>query len=122
MFNYFYNASLSPLSEILNLYSYCFRVNKALLSLSNIIIHPTLKETLTYSKVTISRDELFKVFKGAILEANTLIDKELLFNTSLDELKDFTLESFSAFEDLLDNTPYKCFKSYTLMWNCTTSS
>jgi hypothetical protein len=112
MFNYFYNASLSPLSEILNLRSYCFRVNKALSSLSNIIIHPTLKETLTYSKVTISRDKLSKVFKGAILEANTLVDKELLFNTSLDELKDFTLESFSAFEDLLDNTPYRCFKDY----------
>jgi hypothetical protein len=112
MFNYFHNASLSALSEILNLRSYCFGVNKALSSLSNIIIHPTLKETLTYSKVTISRDELSKVFKGAILEANTLVDEELLFNTSLDELKDFTLQSFSAFEDLLDNTPYRCFKDY----------
>jgi hypothetical protein len=112
MFNYFHNASLSPFSEILNLRSYCFRVNKALLSLSNIIIHLTLKETLTYSKVTISKDKLSKVFKGAILEANTLVNKELLFNTSLDKLKDFTLESFSAFEDLLDNTPYRCFKDY----------
>jgi hypothetical protein len=62
MFNYFYNTSLSPLSEILNLHSYCFEINKSLSSLSNIIIHPTLKETLTYSKVTIRRDELSKVF------------------------------------------------------------
>jgi hypothetical protein len=35
-----------------------------------------------------------------------------LFSISLEELKDFTLESFSAFKDLLDNTPYKCFKDY----------
>jgi hypothetical protein len=35
-----------------------------------------------------------------------------LFSTSLKELKDFTLKSFSAFKDLLDNTLYKCFKDY----------
>jgi hypothetical protein len=35
-----------------------------------------------------------------------------LFSTSLEELKDFTLESFSAFKDLLDNTLYKCFRDY----------
>lgn len=62
MFNYFYNTSLSPLSDILNLQSYCLKINKTLSSLSNIIIYPTLKDTLTYSKVTIKRDELFKVF------------------------------------------------------------
>ena len=112
MSNYFHNTSLSPLYEILNLYCYCFGVNKSLSSFSNIIIHPTLKETLTYGKVTISRDELLKVFQEAILEANTLVNKELLFNTPLEELQDFTLESFSAFEDLLDNTPYRCFKDY----------
>jgi hypothetical protein len=112
MFNYFHNTSLSPLSEILNLRSYCFEINKSLSSLSNIIIYPTLKETLTYGKVTIRRDELSKVFQKTILEANALVDKELLFSISLEELKDFTLESFSAFEDLLDNTPYKCFRDY----------
>ena len=112
IFNYFNNTSLSPLSEILNNRSYCIEINKSLSSFSNIIIHPHLKDTLTYSKVTISKDELAKVFQEAILTANAFVDKELLFDISLGELKDFTLESFSAFEDLLDNTPYKCFKDY----------
>jgi hypothetical protein len=62
MFNYFYNTSLSPFSKILNLHSYCFKINKSLSFLSNIILHPTLKETLTYSKVTIKKDKLSKVF------------------------------------------------------------
>jgi hypothetical protein len=112
MCNYFNNTSLSPLSELLNNRSYCFEINKLQSSLSNIIIHPTLKDTLTYGKVTISREELSKVFQAAILEASALVDKELLFSSSLEELKDFTLEAFSAFKDLLDNTPYKCFKDY----------
>jgi hypothetical protein len=42
------------------------------------------------------------------------VDKELLFSISLNEFKDFTLKSFSAFEDLLDSTPYRCFKDYHL--------
>jgi hypothetical protein len=37
-----------------------------------------------------------------------------LFSISLEGLKDFTLESFSPFKDLLDNMPYKCFKDYYL--------
>jgi hypothetical protein len=57
---------------------------------------------------------LSRVFQAAILEANALVDKELLFNISLEGLKDFTLKSFSPFEDLLDNTLYKCFKDYHL--------
>jgi hypothetical protein len=114
MCNYFNNTSLSPLSEILNNCSYCFEINKGLSSLFNIIIHPCLKDTLTYSIVTISKDKLSRVFQAAILEANALVDKELLFSISLEGLKDFTLESFSPFEDLLDNTPYKCFKDYYL--------
>jgi hypothetical protein len=62
MCNYFNNTSLSPLSEILNNCSYCFEINKGLSSLSNIIIHPRLEDTLTYGKVTISKDKLLRVF------------------------------------------------------------
>jgi superfamily II DNA helicase RecQ len=112
MFGYFNNASLSPLSEILNNRSYCFRINKEISSLSNITIHPHLKDTLSYSRVTISKGELERVFKEAILHSSDLLLKELLFNIPLGELKDFNLESFSNFEDYLDMTPYKCFKDF----------
>jgi hypothetical protein len=67
MFFYFYNSTPTLLGEILNNRSYYFRINKELSSLLSIIISLTTKETVSYKKVTISIDNLYYLFKEAIL-------------------------------------------------------
>jgi hypothetical protein len=57
------------------------------------------------------------VFQEAILEANAFLISNLLFNIPLQDFKDFSLKSFSVFEDFLNNTPYTCFKDYNLNVN-----
>jgi hypothetical protein len=63
----FYNSTSTLLGKILNNRSYYFRVNKELSSLLSIIISLTTKETVSYKKVTISIDNLYYLFKEAIL-------------------------------------------------------
>ena len=62
MSNYFNNTCLFPLSTILNNNAYCKQINTQLFSLLSVSIDPFKKETLTYNKVTISKDELERVF------------------------------------------------------------
>src|SRR5450432_2969572 len=113
MSSFFHNTSSSALAEILNNRSYALATNINLSSFSNIIIHSAQEDTLTYSKVTISKLELIKVFHKAIFQANKLLREKLLFNIPFEEyLKDLTLESLSKDEDLLNSTPYKCFKDF----------
>lgn len=112
MSTYFHNNSLSPLATILNNWAYCTQINKSVSSSSSVIIHPTLKETITYGKTTISKQELEVVFQRAILEASAFLNTKLLLNVSIKELRDLTLESFSSFEDMSNTTPYTCFKDY----------
>jgi len=111
-FAYFHNTCLSPLATILNNLAYCLQINKDLSSISNVILHPTLKETLTYKKITISKQELGLVFQKAILEASAFLNTKLLLGISTRELNDLTLESFSSFEEMSNATPYTCFKDY----------
>ncbi len=109
---YFHNACVSPIANILNNWAYCTQKNKSMSSSSNIIIHPSLKETIIYNKITINKQDIELVFKKAILEANKFLNTKLLFNISIKELKNLTLETFSSFEDIFDNSPYTCFKDY----------
>lgn len=67
MFSYFYNSMPTLLEEILNNRLYYFKVNKELSSLSSIIISSTTRETLSYKKVTISINNLYYLFREAIL-------------------------------------------------------
>ena len=114
MTSYFNNSSATALGKILNNRSYAFKVNKESSSLSNIIISTISKETISYNKVTITIDNLRKVFKELIYASNTFLKEQLLFNISKREYKDVTLEEFSPLEDINNNTPYKCFKDFHL--------
>ena len=113
MHDFFNNSSPTCLGEILNNRSYAFERNKNLSSLSNIIIEPGLKETLTYKKVTLSREELQGLFRQAILDTSTILYKRLLLDIPISSLTELTLESFSVFEDPLNTTPCKCFKDFS---------
>jgi len=88
------------------------QINKDLSSISNVILHPTLKETLTYKKITISKQELGLVFQKAILEASAFLNTKLLLGIFTRELNDLTLESFSSFKEMSNAMPYTCFKDY----------
>ena len=113
MHDFFNNSSPTCLGEILNNRSYAFERNKNLSSLSNIIIEPGLKETLTYKKVTLSREELQGLFRQAVLDTSTILYKRLLLDIPISSLTELTLESFSVFEDPLNTTPCKCFKDFS---------
>jgi hypothetical protein len=100
------------LSTILNNNSYCREINQQLSSLSSITIHPFEKETLTYNKVTISKDELASVFGELVVRSDRFLRERLLFNIPPNSIKGLSLESFSKFEDLASTDPYTCFKDY----------
>jgi len=108
----FNNSVATPLGEILNNRSYCFKVNKELSSSLSVIISSIIKETLSYKKVTISIDDLRLLFKEVILSTSTILREKLLLNIPLKEYKHITLEDFSNVEDNSITTPYKCFKDF----------
>lgn len=110
MDSYFNNSVASPLGEILNHRSYCFKVNREQSSLSSIVISSTEKETISYKKVTLNVDNLRFLFKEAIQRAAEHLREELLLDMPLRTYKHITLEEFSTFEDLDHTTPYQCFK------------
>ena len=82
MASYFHNAALTSLATVLSNQSYCFEINKQLSSFSNIAVHPTLPETLSYRKVTVCRADLAAVFKEAISATKALLTEQLLFGIS----------------------------------------
>ena len=91
----FNNSVATPLGEILNNRSYCFKVNKELSSSLSVIISSIIKETLSYKKVTISIDDLQLLFKEVILSTSTILREKLLLNIPFKEYKHITLEDFS---------------------------
>lgn len=108
----FHNSAPTPLGEILNNRSYCFKVNKELSSLSNVIISLTSKETVSYKKVTVSVDDLRHLFKEAILSLEQGLREKLLLGMPSKEYEHVSLEGFSAVEDASNTTPYKCFRDF----------
>jgi hypothetical protein len=112
MSTYFNNTCLYPLATILNNNAYCREINLQLSLSSNIIVEPFQYKTLTYSKVTISKSKLEKVYKALIMSLNQFLQEKLLFDILLQSIKDLSLQSFSQFEDLSNITPYTCFKDY----------
>src|SRR5258706_3572042 len=112
MNNYFNNSCSFPLSEILNLRSYCFKVNLELSSLSQITISSREEETIIYKKLFIRIDELRLVFRTLIQDFNILLKEKLLLGLGSSRYKDITLEEFSKFEDLSNRTPFQCFKDF----------
>jgi hypothetical protein len=118
MSSYFHNAALTSLATILSNRSYCFEINKQLSSFSNIAVHPTLPETLSYGKITISREDLAKVFREAISASKAFLEERLLLGISAQDLKDLearglSLEALSKEEDYFNTTPYKCFRDFS---------
>ncbi|OBT70933.1 hypothetical protein VF21_10102 [Pseudogymnoascus sp. 05NY08] len=108
----FHNGAPTPLGEILNNRSYCFKVNKELSSLSSIIISSTIRETLSYKKVTISVDDLRQLFREAILTPSQVLREKLLLGLPHEEYRHVSLEEFSAVEDASSTAPYKCFRDF----------
>ncbi|OBT81063.1 hypothetical protein VE02_10325 [Pseudogymnoascus sp. 03VT05] len=105
----FHNGAPTPLGEILNNRSYCFKVNKELSSLSSVIVSSTARETLSYKKVTISVDDLRHLFSQAILTSSQALREKLLLELPHEEYRHVSLEEFSAVEDASSTAPYKCF-------------
>ncbi|OBT38479.1 hypothetical protein VE00_11196 [Pseudogymnoascus sp. WSF 3629] len=108
----FYNSTSTLLGEILNNRFYYFRVNKELSSLLSIIISLTTKETVSYKKVTISVDNLYYLFKEAILSLLQDLREKLLLGMPYKEYKHISLEGFSIVEDASNTSPYKCFYNF----------
>jgi hypothetical protein len=108
--NYFNNSALTPLAEILNNRSYCFKVNKEVSTFTFISISNTKKEILSYKKIiNLSVDNLRLLFKELINSSYNILTKELLFDISKSRYKDITLERFTKVEDKSLITPFKCF-------------
>jgi hypothetical protein len=106
--NYFNNSALTPLAEILNNRSYCFKVNKEVSTSTFISISNTKKETLSYKKIiNLSVDDLRLLFKELINSSYNILTKELLFDISKSRYKDITLERFTKVEDKSLITPFK---------------
>ena len=113
--NYFNNSASTPLAEILNNRSYCFKVNKEVSTSTFISISNTKKETLSYKKIiNLSVDDLRLLFKELINSSHNILTKELLFDISKSRYKDITLERFAKVEDKSLTTPFKCFRDLDL--------
>jgi hypothetical protein len=111
--NYFHNISFTALSEVLNNRNYCFKVNKEINIQIFISINYTLKETISYKKVTISVDNLRDLFKSLLSSANSLLKESLLFDIPLSKYKDINLKEFSKFEDRSNSVPFQCFRDFS---------
>lgn len=118
MSSYFHNAALTGLATVLSNRSYCFEINKQLSSFSNTAVHPTLPETLSYGKVTVSRSDLAAVFREAISTSRAFLTERLLFGISAQDLRDLearglSLKALSKEEDYFNTTPYQCFRDFS---------
>ncbi|KAN0099058.1 hypothetical protein V8E51_012833 [Hyaloscypha variabilis] len=107
------NTASTALSEILLHRSYCFQVNRETSTTNFLSISPTLKETISYNKVTISVDNLRTLFSSLISSTFSFLTDELLLSISKSKYSSITLEEFSKYEDRSITTPYKCFRDFS---------
>ena len=112
MYTCLVNTASTALSEILLHRSYCFRVNRETSTTNFLSISTTLKETVSYNKVTISVDNLRALFNSLISTTFRFLTEELLLNISKSKYSSVTLEEFSKYEDRSVTTPYKCFRDF----------
>ena len=112
--NFLNNSRSTGLSEVLNNYSYYFRVNKKISTLSFVSISNTKKDTILYKSISLSVDNLRTLFNNLINTSTLFLKETLLFSIPKSRYQEITLEKYSKFEDRSLTTPFYSFNNLSV--------